>query len=173
MAYDLLRSATTTSVCSICHAAVDQGSEYLRQGYDGRHINCHEGLTAAIQAAATAYINKAMAATAKAKTQVKYPTDADQRALYAAAKKANTLDAVVKTGRQAPATKAEGKGKAKTEAEAPAKATKPKDPEADAGATWDKRKARLDQALELNRLTAEEHSAAVAKLGARPQAVTA
>lgn len=166
MAYDILTAKTATSVCTICSAAIAINTDYARSGYDGRHIACHDGLTAALAAAYDGFIKAEKAKTAKSKTQVAIPTDAEQRALYQVAKKAGTLDLVVKGGR-----KAAPKAEAKPEPKAETKATAPK-AETDPGADWDKRKARADKALSIKRITAEQHAAAIAELGARPEAAT-
>jgi hypothetical protein len=167
VAYDILTAKTTTSVCTICSAAIAINTNYTRSGYDGRHIACHDGLQAAIQAAATAYIAKAQAASTKAKTKVAIPTDAEQRALYNTAKKTGALDLVVKAGRTKAAPQAEPEAPAK----APAKKAAPK--ASDAQATWDQRAKRAKTALDLGRITKEDYTEALAKLGTRPAAVKA
>lgn len=173
MAFDLLIAKTATSVCTICSAAIAINTEYVRQAYDGRHTACHEALAAAIDKAAAEAISKARAETKKAKTQVAIPTDAEQRELYRVAKKAGTLDILVKgrkakaqaDGSEAPAPKAEANAQGSSKGKAEAKSN----PAAD----WDKRKGQIDRGLELGRLSPEQHAAALAELGARPETAAA
>jgi hypothetical protein len=159
--FDVLIAKTESSVCSICHGKIEMNSEYVRQGYDGRHSTCHEGLSAAIDKAAEAFIVKARTESKKAGKLVAYPTDAEQRVLYGIAKKAGTLDVVVSTKRAKKEEKAPPKA-GKAEGKAPPKAEK------DPAEAWDKKKAQLDKALDVKRLSQEQYDDAMKNLGERP-----
>jgi hypothetical protein len=159
VAYDILTAMTSTSVCTICSSAIEPKTNYLRSGYDARHETCHEELQAAVEKAASTYVDSVRAAVKKAGLHTEIPTDKEQRDLYQAAKKAGTLDLVVKSGRQA-------KDKEATKEEA---APTPKVEAVDtATKEWETRVARINLSLELNRITKEEHAAGIAKLGPRP-----